>query len=90
MRIGYPPTHSLAPAAKMGNSWRISPTPACYRSPANKRRRFGACKRYDRCRSCREMFPKRPEGDEVDGSRSTGIKRAKVQLSSTARKGATQ
>ncbi|PRZ40577.1 hypothetical protein CLV89_1632, partial [Tritonibacter scottomollicae] len=28
--------------------------------------------------------------DEVDGSCSTGIERAKVQLSSTARKGATQ
>ena len=28
--------------------------------------------------------------DEVDGSCSTGIERAKVQLSSTARKGVTQ
>ena len=32
----------------------------------------------------------RPRPDEVDGSCSTGIKRAKVQLSSTAGKGATQ
>jgi hypothetical protein len=30
------------------------------------------------------------EADDVDGSCSTGIERAKVQLSSTARKGATQ
>ena len=33
---------------------------------------------------------KRPIEDEVDGSCSTGIERAKVQLSSTAKKGATQ
>ncbi|WP_093164266.1 hypothetical protein [Aliiruegeria lutimaris] len=32
----------------------------------------------------------RHKADEVDGSCSTGIERAKVQLSSTARKGAIQ
>lgn len=39
MRIGYPPTHSLAPAAKTRTSWRIWPTTLPHRPPSHTRRR---------------------------------------------------
>lgn len=60
MRSRSPFTHSLAPATETQNSLGVSPTDARYRSPAHKRRRFGAWNRYTNADSAMESSSNGP------------------------------